>query len=139
MSLMTETTARRRAGILARMPAWIGRRQRELSDRVHAAGDECARLHGWEVTKSTGRFGFGARTYRDPRFDDRRRQFLPPAGGSRSHSQAVPAAAPAAVGDTAGPSAARGEVHGLCGGTCGSTRGACTAGEEMRWRISPTI
>jgi hypothetical protein len=75
---MTETTARKRVGILAWMPASIGRRQRELSDRVHAAGDECARLHGWEVTKSTGRFGFGARTYRDPRFDDRRRQFLPP-------------------------------------------------------------
>jgi hypothetical protein len=126
----TRTTVRSLAGIPARMPAWIGRRQRALSDRVHAAGDERARQHGWEVTKSTGRFGFGARTYRDPRFDDCRRQFLPPAGGSRSHSQAVPAAAPAAVGDTAGPSAARGEVHDLRGGTCGSTRSACTAGEK---------
>jgi hypothetical protein len=56
------------------MPTWIGRRQRELSDRVHAAGDEYARQHGWEITKSTGRFGFGARSYRDPRFDDRRWQ-----------------------------------------------------------------
>lgn len=71
MRLMTETTARRRVGVLTRIPTWIGRRQRELSDRVHAAGDECARQHGWEVTKSTGRFGFGARTYRDPRFDGR--------------------------------------------------------------------
>jgi hypothetical protein len=71
MHLMTDTTARRRAGILTRMRAWIGQRQRELSDRVHAASDECARQHGWEVTKSTGRFGFGARSYRDPRFGDR--------------------------------------------------------------------
>jgi hypothetical protein len=74
MHLTTETTARRRAGILARMPAWIRRRQRELSDHVHAAGDGCARQHGWEITKSAGRFGFGARSYRDPRFGDRRWQ-----------------------------------------------------------------
>jgi len=44
---------------------------------MHAAGDERARRHGWEVIESTGRFGFGARTYRDPRFDDRRRQHSP--------------------------------------------------------------
>jgi hypothetical protein len=74
MRLMTETTARRRAGILARIPAWIGRRQRELSDRVHTAADECARLHGWQVTRSTGWFGLGARSYRDPRFGGRRQQ-----------------------------------------------------------------
>jgi hypothetical protein len=79
---MTETAARRRAGILARVLAWIERRQHELSDRVHAAGDECARQQGWEVTKSTGRFGFGARSYRDPRFGDRRRQLgRRPTGG----------------------------------------------------------
>jgi len=60
-----------------RRPAWIGRRQRRLSDRMHAGGDEHARLQGWEVKKSTGRFGFGARIYRDPRFDDRRRQTSP--------------------------------------------------------------
>lgn len=77
MLLMTKTTARRRAGFVARMPAWIGRRQRELSDRVHAPGDECARQHGWQVSKSTGRFGFGSRSYRDPRFDDRRQQHPP--------------------------------------------------------------
>jgi hypothetical protein len=74
MRLKTETSALRRAGILTRMPAWIGRRQRELSDRVHAAGDEYARQRGWEITKSTGRFGFGARSYRDSRFGDRRWQ-----------------------------------------------------------------
>jgi hypothetical protein len=74
MRLMAETAARRRVGVLTRIPTWIGWRQRELSDRVHAAGDECARQHGWEVTKSTGRFGFGARSYRDPRFGDRRWQ-----------------------------------------------------------------
>lgn len=74
MRLTTETAARRRAGILTWMAAWIGRCQREMSDRVHAAGEECALQHGWEVTKSTGRFGFGARSYRDPRFGDRRWQ-----------------------------------------------------------------
>jgi hypothetical protein len=74
MRLTTETLAPRRIGIPARMSAWLGRGQRELSDRVHAAGDDSAHQHGWEVTKSTGRFGFGARSYRDPRFDDRRLQ-----------------------------------------------------------------
>jgi hypothetical protein len=107
MRLRTKITARSRAGIPARMSAWIGWRQRDLSARVHAAGDERARQQGWEITKSTGRFGFGARTYRDPRFDDRRRQFLPPADGSRSHSQAVPAAAAAAFGDPAWPPVGR--------------------------------
>ena len=74
MRRITETAAPRRTGILNRMPTWIGRRQRELSDRVHAAGDERARQHGWQVTKSTGRLGFGVRSYRDPRFGDRRWQ-----------------------------------------------------------------
>ena len=74
MRSVTMATRQQRAGILAWMSAWIGRRQRRLSDRMHAGGDEHARLQGWEVKKSTGRFGFGARIYRDPRFDDRRRQ-----------------------------------------------------------------
>ena len=65
-------TGRKRAGVLAWMFTWTGQCQRELSDRVHAAADKRAHQHGWEVTKSTGRFGFGARSYRDPRFDDRR-------------------------------------------------------------------
>jgi hypothetical protein len=74
MRLTAETAARRRVGVLTRIPAWIGRRQREMSNRVHAAGDEYARQHGWEITKSTGQFGLGARSYRDPRFNDRRWQ-----------------------------------------------------------------
>jgi hypothetical protein len=63
-----------RAGIAARVSAWVGRRQGELSDRAHSARDITARRHGWAVTQSTGRFGFGARSYRDRRFDDRRQQ-----------------------------------------------------------------
>ena len=70
---MTETTNRAQARIAARISTWV-RYQSELSNRVHAAGDEQARRQGWEVMESTGRFGFGARTYRDPRFDDRRRR-----------------------------------------------------------------
>jgi hypothetical protein len=45
--------------------------QRELSARVHAGADTCARQYGWTVTVTTGLFGFTARTYRDPRFDHR--------------------------------------------------------------------
>jgi hypothetical protein len=48
---------------------WIGIRQQDLSDHVHQPGDEFARKHGWTVATSTGRLGFGAREYRDPRFD----------------------------------------------------------------------
>jgi len=47
--------------------ARIARLQRQLSDRLFAKGDAFARERGWEITKSTGRFGFGSRTYRDPR------------------------------------------------------------------------
>jgi hypothetical protein len=48
----------------------------ELSARHAAANTSASReaRHGWEVMKSTERFGFGARSYRDPRFDDRRLQ-----------------------------------------------------------------
>jgi hypothetical protein len=69
---MTKITIQPRAGIGACISAWGRRRQRDLSDRVHAAGDERARRYGWEVTESNGRLGFDARTYRDPRFDVRR-------------------------------------------------------------------
>ena len=71
---MTEITSRTRAGIAARSSGWVGLRQQELSNRVHAAGDAAARQHGWTVTATTGWFGFGARSYRDPRFNDRRQQ-----------------------------------------------------------------
>lgn len=83
---MTEPAIRIRAGIIARVSLWVRRCQRELSTRVHAAGDKRARQYGWEVMDSTGRFGFGVRTYRDPRFDDRRRQY-PPAGSVRGQPQ----------------------------------------------------
>lgn len=59
---------------LLRVAAWIGRQQERLGDRVHAAGDARARDTGWTVTRSTGRLGFGSRTYRDPRFDQLRAQ-----------------------------------------------------------------
>ena len=71
---MTEIFSRTRAGIAARISEWVSRGQQYLSDRVHAAGDAAARQHGWTVTATTGRFGFGVRIYRDPRFDDRRQQ-----------------------------------------------------------------
>ena len=90
MRRKTKTTGPGRAGIPARVSAWVGRRQRELSNWVHEAGDEHARQYGWEVAKSTRRFGFGARSYRDPRFDDRRRQLSPVAAQvqERDHSEA---------------------------------------------------
>jgi hypothetical protein len=47
--------------------------QRQISDRVHSAADARARARGWTVTESTGRFGMGARTYRDPGFSTRPR------------------------------------------------------------------
>jgi hypothetical protein len=86
---MTQTTDRTRPGIAARIPGWVRRGQRELSARVHAAGDERARRHGWTVTETTGRFGFGARSYRDPRFEDRRRRPSPGAGPGRTSSGGV--------------------------------------------------
>ncbi len=52
--------------------SWIARMQERLSDRVHARGDAFARQAGWTTTRRAGRFGFGARVYRDPRFDQRR-------------------------------------------------------------------
>ncbi len=50
---------------------WLGLRQQRLSDKVHAAGDAYACVQGWEIRASTGRFGFGAREYRDARFATR--------------------------------------------------------------------
>jgi hypothetical protein len=47
----------------------IGQLQHRLSDQVHRPGDEHAEQVGWTITTTTGRCGFGARVYRDPRFD----------------------------------------------------------------------
>jgi hypothetical protein len=60
-----------------RIADWIGTKQQAISDRAHANGDAYAVTYGWTVTASTGRFGFGARTYRDLRLDSLRRQSCP--------------------------------------------------------------
>ncbi len=86
---MTETTIGVRGGVAARISLWVRRRQSELSARLHAAGDERARRHGWTITETTGRFGVGARVYRDPRFDDLRRQLSSGAGPRRPRTHAA--------------------------------------------------
>jgi hypothetical protein len=88
---MTETTIRTRTGIAARISLWVRRCQHELSARTRAAGDDRAERYGWNVTETTGRFGFEARSYRDPRFDDRRRQLAPEAGALGTRNEAAPA------------------------------------------------
>jgi hypothetical protein len=74
---MTGIIISTRAGIAAQISKRLRRWQHELSARAHAAGDVAAKQYGWTVTETTGRFGFGARSYRDPRFDGRRRQPFP--------------------------------------------------------------
>jgi hypothetical protein len=67
---MTDMAADQRAkGVTGRISAWIARLQQQLSDRLHADGDALAHERGWTITTTTGRFGFGGRVYRDPRFD----------------------------------------------------------------------
>ena len=66
---MADITRRQPVTGARRLTAWIGRRQQAWSDRIHAASDAVARDAGWTVTPTTGRLGFGGRTYRDPRFD----------------------------------------------------------------------
>jgi hypothetical protein len=67
---MTDMAASQPAkGVTARVSAWIARRQRQFSDHLHADEDALAHERGWTITKTTGRFGFGGRVYRDPRFD----------------------------------------------------------------------
>jgi hypothetical protein len=64
----------------------ITRLQHRLSDRVHARGDAFAEQAGWITTRTTGRFGFGARVYRDPRFGQRHAEAsrgAQPTGASR--------------------------------------------------------
>jgi hypothetical protein len=73
MRVIASTIMTKRTNTGAIAVGWIRRGQQELSDAVHAAGDERARHHGWEITKVTGRLGFGGRTYRDPCFGDQRR------------------------------------------------------------------
>ena len=90
---MTETTICTRAGIAMRIRAWARRRQHELSARIYAAGDAEARRHGWTVTEITGRFGFSGRSYRDPRFDGRRRQLAPGTGALGTCSDTAPTTA----------------------------------------------
>jgi hypothetical protein len=69
---MTQATPRWGVGNMPRrLAAWVARLQRLLSDRMFAEGDAFAREQGWQITTSTGRFGFGARIYRDPRFGQR--------------------------------------------------------------------
>ncbi|MGH3158342.1 MAG: hypothetical protein ACRDNF_17460 [Streptosporangiaceae bacterium] len=68
---MTEYTAAVTVSLARRVADWIGTQQQAVSDRAHASGDARAVARGWTVTTSTGRLGFGARTYRDPRFDSR--------------------------------------------------------------------
>jgi hypothetical protein len=84
---MTETSIGAMGGVAARISAWVRRRQTKMSAQIHAAGDERARRHGWTVTETTGRFGFGTRVYRDSRFDDRRRQLSARAGLHRTRSE----------------------------------------------------
>jgi hypothetical protein len=89
MRPVTGATPRRRYRLRARISAWISRGQQDLSDRVHAAADDRARQHGWQITNSTGRFGFGARRYHDPRF----RRPAPALSPARS-AQSAPSSAP---------------------------------------------
>jgi hypothetical protein len=53
---------------------WITRLQQRLSDRLYARGDAFAQQAGWTIATKTGRFGFGTRVYRDPRFAQRQAQ-----------------------------------------------------------------
>lgn len=69
---MTDITARQNADRPPRGPTTrFARLRRRLSDRVHQGGDALAHEGGWDITTSTGRFGFAGRVYRDPRFAER--------------------------------------------------------------------
>jgi hypothetical protein len=67
---MTHTAPRRRPDSVHRA-RWLARLRQQLSERIFADGDAFARENLWEITKTTGRWGFGTRTYRDPRFEQR--------------------------------------------------------------------
>ena len=69
---MIQTARRRDTGTMPRrLAGWLARLQSQLSDRLFADQDAFARQHGWQITKTTGRFGFGGRAYHDPRFGQR--------------------------------------------------------------------
>jgi hypothetical protein len=68
MNDTTTVPARRRLAV--HVPGRIRHWQRRLTDRLQA-GDTFARQHGWEITKTPTWSGFGARSYRDPRFGQR--------------------------------------------------------------------
>jgi hypothetical protein len=68
MTPRTATTPASRPGIAGLVRA----AGRKLSDRIHAAADDQARVLGWEVTEIPGWFGLRGRSYHDPRFDARR-------------------------------------------------------------------
>jgi len=66
------TNVRPAAGLLTGIRARIGHSRQHLSSRIHADGDDLARGLGWEIVTGAGRFRFGARLYRDPRFSQDR-------------------------------------------------------------------
>jgi hypothetical protein len=69
---MTEIAVRRRAGgQYSRLAARVTRLQRQWSDHGHADRDAFARKHGSAISATSGRLGFCARVYRDPRFGQR--------------------------------------------------------------------
>jgi hypothetical protein len=58
------------ARLFRRIVNAIGAWQETVSDRVHAEEEDfCTQVMGWTATRGTGWFGFGTRTYRDPRMD----------------------------------------------------------------------
>jgi hypothetical protein len=83
---------------------WVPHLLRQLSDRVFAGGDAIARKNGWQITKTTGRFGFGARAYRDQRFDHRKTRDHPQIRG-RAEPPLPPNTTPASMSphEGAGP------------------------------------
>lgn len=74
-----------RTSIACRIFCWAGARQRELSARVHAGADQRAQDRGWQIAASAGRFGVAGRLYRDPRFDDLRRNAAAPVRAADGH------------------------------------------------------
>jgi hypothetical protein len=87
--------------LLSRLSAWAARPLKRLSDRIHAGGEAIARSNGWEITSVTGRFGFGARIYHDPRFAHRAADTGPSASVGMGSAASTPAPDAAAAVTTA--------------------------------------